>query len=135
MVWNASSFNWQYWCAIVHQTKNEIWVSRMRFDAVIVMQCCHTSWSLWCNRCNLMELSEIWYKGCQIISLEDNIFRCSVIGEYSAKKKLLFPQSAKKLWKIFPIFFTFRSIKFFKIALFGKKLSRLAFFGRKSVKI
>ena len=57
------------------------------------------------------------------------------IGEYSAKKIYFFPGQQKKLWKTFPIFFTFRSGKFFKIALFGQKLSRFAFFGGKIVKI
>ena len=46
------------------------------------------------------------------------------------QKKLFLPRPAKKLWKNFPIFLTFRSGNLSKIALFWeKKLSRLANLG------
>ena len=41
------------------------------------------------------------------------------------QKNWFFPQSAKKLWKTFPIFFTFRSGKFFKIALYWEKIVKI----------
>ena len=46
-----------------------------------------------------------------------------------------FPWSAKKFWKTFPIFFSFRSGKFFKIALFWEKIVKISIFWRKTAKI
>ena len=53
-------------------------------------------------------------------------------------KNLFFPWSAKKLWKNFPVFFTFRNGKlskiahfwgkFFKISIFEEKLSKFSLF-------
>ena len=50
------------------------------------------------------------------------------------QKFYYFPGRRKKLWISYPILFTFRSGKFFKIAIFGEQMSRLAFLGRKIYK-
>ena len=50
------------------------------------------------------------------------------------QKNLFFPQSVKKLWKTFPIFFTFRSGKFFKFALFWENIVKISIFWGKNYK-
>ena len=51
------------------------------------------------------------------------------------QKNLFFPSWRKKLWKTFPIFFTFRSGKFFNIALFWQKIVKISIFWGKIAKI
>ena len=46
------------------------------------------------------------------------------------QKIWFFPRSAKKLWITFPIFFTFRSGKFFEIALFWGNIVIIIFWGK-----
>ena len=43
-------------------------------------------------------------------------------------KKIIISPVTKKLWKTFPIFLTFRSGKFFKIALFWEKIVKIGIF-------
>ena len=58
----------------------------------------------------------------------------SYIGKYFAKKIYVFP-GWQKIVKNFPIFFTFRSGKLSKIALFWEKMVKISIFGGKIVKI
>ena len=56
------------------------------------------------------------------------------IGEYSAEKFYFFPRQ-QKICEKFPHIFTFRSGKFFKIALFWEKIVKISIFWEKIAKI